>query len=405
MSSHETSPEAVFGLSRLIDPVEPELFLRDHWEKEPLHIERDAPDHYGDLLTLDDVDQLLMMAGPGFETIRVVVDGEETPIEAMAQRGPHGRANTLEAIYDHYRRGSTVVLNSLDDRWAPLQRLTHALGAELGAGFQVNVYLTPAGKAQGFKPHYDTHDVLVAQVHGSKQWRLYGAPYELPLAGRPKFGDEIPGDAVPERELTLKRGDFLYLPRGVVHAATSNDEASVHLTIGVHSLRWANVLQSAMEKLFDEDVRFRQGVPAGLAGDEDIQRAAVERLRQLVGVLQEGLSAERAIEETVTQSVSVNSPSLGGHLLDLERVRDLTPATPVRRRPGVVSHTAVTDTQVTVAFHNKSVALPRQVEREVRWLAGHQGGAFSAADLPGRLDQPGRMLLLQTFLREGLLTF
>lgn len=191
----------------------------------------------------------------------------------------------------------------------------------------------------------------------------------------------------------------------MVHAATSNDEASVHLTIGVHSLRWANVLQSAMEKLFDEDVRFRQGVPAGFARDEDLQRAAVESLRQLVGVLQDGLSAERVIEETVTQAVSVNSPSLGGHLLDLERVRDLTPSTPVRRRPGVVSHTAVTDTQVTVAFHNKSVALPRQVEREVRWLAGHPGGEFSAADLPGRLDQPGRMLLLQTFLREGLLTF
>ncbi|GAA3103635.1 cupin domain-containing protein [Streptomyces goshikiensis] len=405
MSSHEKSPEVVSGLSHLIAPVEPKAFLCDYWEQKPLHIERDAPDHYGDLLTLDDVDQLLMMAGPGFETIRVVVNGEETSIEAMAQRGPHGRANTLEAIYDHYRRGSTIVLNSLDDRWAPLQRLTHALGAELSAGFQVNVYLTPAGKAQGFKPHYDTHDVLVAQVHGSKQWRLYGAPYELPLAGRPKFGDEIGGDAAPEQELTLKRGDFLYLPRGVVHAATSNDEASVHLTIGVHSLRWANVLQSAMEKLFDEDVRFRQGIPAGFAHDEDLQRGAVESLRKLVGVLQDGLSAERVIEETVTQAVSVNSPSLVGHLLDLERVRHLTPSTPVRRRPGVVSHTAVTDTQVTVAFHNKSVALPRQVEREVRWLARHPGGAFSAADMPGRLDQPGRMLLLQTFLREGLLTF
>lgn len=35
MSSHEKSPEAVFGLSRLIDPVEPKAFLCDHWEQKP----------------------------------------------------------------------------------------------------------------------------------------------------------------------------------------------------------------------------------------------------------------------------------------------------------------------------------------------------------------------------------
>ncbi|MFF5435129.1 cupin domain-containing protein [Streptomyces griseofuscus] len=384
--------------------MEPKTFLHDHWEQKPLHIEREDPRYYRDLLTLDDVDRLLMLAGPGFETIRVVVDGEETPIEAVSQRGPQGRTNTLEAIYDHYRRGSTVVLNSLDDRWEPLQKLTRALGAELSSGFQVNVYLTPAGKAQGFKPHYDTHDVLVAQVHGSKQWRLYGAPYELPLAGRPKFGDKVDGDAVPERELTLRCGDFLYLPRGVVHAATSNDEASIHLTIGVHSLRWASVLQTAMEKLFDEDVRFRRGVPAGFARDADLQQIAAAHLQELLTTLSTGLSAERVIEETVAQAVSVNSPALTGHLRDLESARSITPTTELRRRPDVVSHTTVADTQVVVAFHNKTVAMPRQVEREVRWLTGPFDAPFTAADLPGRLDQPGRMLLLQTFLREGLLT-
>ncbi|MFJ3310103.1 cupin domain-containing protein [Streptomyces sp. NPDC086549] len=397
--------DSAFDLARLIDPVTPKAFLHDYWEQKPLHIQRDAPDYYDGLLTLDDVDRLLMMAGPGFETIRVVVDGQETPIDQVAQRGPQGRANTLEAIYDHYRRGSTVVLNSLDDRWEPLQALTHALGAELSAGFQVNVYLTPGGKAQGFKPHYDTHDVLVAQVHGSKRWRLYGAPYELPLAGRPKTGPSFDGESVPEEELTLTRGDFLYLPRGVVHAATSNEEASIHLTIGVHSLRWASVLQTAMEKLFDEDVRFRTGLPAGFARDENLQRSAARALRQLAAILQESLPCERVIEETVTQAVSVNSPSLRGHLGDLERLRAYTESTPVRRRASVLCHVTVTETTVTASFHNKAVTLPRQVEQEVRWLAAGFDGTITTGDLPGRLDQAGRIVLLQTFLREGLLEF
>ncbi|MGW3177344.1 JmjC domain-containing protein [Streptomyces sp. NPDC001153] len=179
MAHERDSLDTVFDMERLIHPVEVKRFIDEYWEQKPLHIERREPDHYADLLTLDDVDRLLTLAGPSFDTIRVVVDGNETSITEISKRGPLGRTNTLEAIYDHYRQGSTVVLNSLDDRWEPLQQLVQALGAEVSAGFQVNVYLTPAGKARGFKPHYDTHDVLIAQVHGSKQWRLYGAPYEL----------------------------------------------------------------------------------------------------------------------------------------------------------------------------------------------------------------------------------
>ncbi|MGW3177347.1 JmjC domain-containing protein [Streptomyces sp. NPDC001153] len=77
----------------------------------------------------------------------------------------------------------------------------------------------------------------------------------MPLADRPKFGKKYEGDETPEQEITMRTGDFLYLPRGVVHAASSNDEASIHLTIGAHQTRWASVLQSAMIELFDEEER------------------------------------------------------------------------------------------------------------------------------------------------------
>jgi ribosomal protein L16 Arg81 hydroxylase len=35
-----------------------------------------------------------------------------------------------------------------------------------------------------FKPHYDTHDVLVLHVVNSKRWTTYGTPIEPPLAGQ-----------------------------------------------------------------------------------------------------------------------------------------------------------------------------------------------------------------------------
>ncbi|MGW1171910.1 cupin domain-containing protein [Streptomyces sp. NPDC002550] len=404
MAHERDSLDTVFDMERLIHPVEVKRFIDEYWEQKPLHIERREPDHYADLLTLDDVDRLLTLAGPSFDTIRVVVDGNETSITEISKRGPLGRTNTLEAIYDHYRQGSTVVLNSLDDRWEPLQQLVQALGAEVSAGFQVNVYLTPAGKARGFKPHYDTHDVLIAQVHGSKQWRLYGAPYELPLADRPKFGKKYEGDETPEQEITMRTGDFLYLPRGVVHAASSNDEASIHLTIGAHQTRWASVLQSAMIELFDEDVRYRRALPAGFARNADLQRTAAETLSELLADLQEKLSPTRIIDSAAAQAMSVNAPNLSGHLRDLENLRELTPETVLRRRPDVLCHVVVAESIVKVHFHNKVIELPAQVAEQVEWLAAEARTSFRPSQIPGRLDLPGRLLLAQTFLREGLLT-
>src|SRR5581483_4037522 len=61
--------------------------------------------------------------------------------------------------------------------------------------------------------HYDTHDVIICQVHGSKRWQLFGAPLELPLAGQPhdKAGPE---PTEPLQEFDLRDGDVprLYDP-------------------------------------------------------------------------------------------------------------------------------------------------------------------------------------------------
>jgi hypothetical protein len=70
-------------LARLVHPVAPETFLRDHWEQQPLLVERDEPDRY-DLLTLDDVDTALALTGAGLDRLRVVIDGRETPVAELA---------------------------------------------------------------------------------------------------------------------------------------------------------------------------------------------------------------------------------------------------------------------------------------------------------------------------------
>jgi ribosomal protein L16 Arg81 hydroxylase len=54
----------------------------------------------------------------------------------------------------------------------------------------------------------------------------------------------VPDGAEPLLDVELEAGDALYLPRGYVHAALTTDVDSVHLTIGVLSTTWYDVLST-----------------------------------------------------------------------------------------------------------------------------------------------------------------
>ncbi|WP_185095596.1 cupin domain-containing protein [Streptomyces sp. CEV 2-1] len=239
--------------------METESFREKYWEKQVLLVQREDPSYFSDLLTLDDVDLLLFSLGVNLDGIRVLTEGKEMPVSELEHlSGQNGRVTVLETLYQLYRTGSTIALNALEPRWEPLSRLSAELSAETSARVQTNVYLTPGGGAQGLSPHYDTHDVCVLQVHGVKRWSLYGTAHELPLRDQP-FDHSKVFEREVEQEIDLKPGDVLYLPRGTVHAATSTDSASVHITVGFRPLLWNAVIQEAVNAVLGDDVRFRTG--------------------------------------------------------------------------------------------------------------------------------------------------
>ncbi|MFC4912961.1 cupin domain-containing protein [Actinomadura gamaensis] len=389
-------------LAHLIAPIDIPTFEREYWEKKSLLIQRNDPDYYSQLLTLQDVDRILSLSSVRSDGLRVVLDGKETPISDLVSGGEIGGTNALERLYEKYRSGSTVVLNSLQQRWEPLQRLTQALGAQVSARFAVNVYVTPAGN-QGFAPHYDIHDVFIAQVHGSKRWRLHGAQEQLPLKDNPFDRSQSVRDD-PDQEFDLNRGDLLYLPRGTVHSAMANDTVSVHLTIGVHPVVWATVLEEAIKEVFAAEVAFRRGLPMGFLASSAMQREVEARFAELTGLLSSRLSASEMRSAAVKRAASISHPTLSGHLLDLEKLGEITVATEVRLRRGVRFSHSRTESGVQLDFHNKTVQLPARVTDEVEFILGTTGEFFAGNDIPGNLDESGRVVLIRVLVREGLLS-
>jgi hypothetical protein len=390
-----------FSLKRLIAPVDPAAFLTGYLGREPLVVRREDAGYYADLLTLADVDHILGSSSLRPDDVRVVKDGKVVTLAPPLQNGMGNTANALEAAYAKYRDGATINLIFLHERWLPLKRLCQELAESLDGNVQTNIYLTPAGKAQALNPHYDIHDVFVLQIHGDKTWWLYDSPSKLPLRSQ-GYSASQDGPGEPIQEFTLTPGDLLYLPRGQMHAATSQDTASCHVTVGYRPVLWASIVRDAVEDIVSEHVGFREGVPPGFTGQEDVRRDAEALARDLIEVVRHGLSSSDLVERAATQARMGRQPALEGHLLDLEKLPGITPDTRLRRRPGLLWDLVRRDGRVVVEFHGKRVGFPRSVEEQVRFVT--RGEAFACDEIPGPLDETGRLVLVRKLVTEGFLT-
>lgn len=379
-----------WGLSDLIEPVSVDQFASEYWERQPLFIERAAPFFYKSLLTLDEMDGILAASSLHESEVQVVNSGRRATV----------KDEDLESLYAQYRQGATITLKFIHRRWAPLAQLCRSLNTDITAVAQVNAYLTPAG-AQGFATHYDTHDVFIAQIHGSKHWRLYDSPKRLPETE--DFWVAPPeGPGQPIRELDLRPGDLLYLPRGTLHDATSNEAASLHLTIGVHPVTWAEVLRNALDGVISSDSRYREALPIGFGDSEQLASQSRDQLTDLIAEMANSARLGPLIDEAARRIRAVSLPSLRGHLLDIEAIESISQDTPVHGRPGVVWSIREDGATVSLEFHGKGVRMPARVAAELRFAA--RTPTFTARDLPGDLDDPGRVVLVSTLVQEGFLT-
>lgn len=388
----------VSDFSSMVHPTEPKVFWAEFWEKKPLLIKRDSPLYYESLLSLRDVDKFLAASSIRRPDIRILKEGREIPLPTSSETTL--RSLAAEGVYQHFREGATLSLVFLHERWMPLKRLCQSLADEFSAAFQVNVYLTPP-HSQGLDTHYDTHDVFVLQAAGSKHWRLYNSPIELPLATQ-RWGESSGPAGDPVEEFDLEPGDALYIPRGFVHDAATKESISLHLTIGAHPILWRTVLLDAFEALCERKPLLRKALPVGFAQDDRGRTRTLEAFEKVMHATFDGLDASAAIENAVAVARSATGSSLEGHLIDLGQVDSLSSDTRVMKRPDVYWRLSRRDANVTLSYHGKVVETPAHTLSALEFVTSSD--SFTAADLPGPLDVESKKILVRRLVREGFLT-
>ena len=291
----------------------------------------------------------------------------------------------VDRVLAEFEDGATIVLQALHHNWPPVAALCRRLEAALGEPVQANAYFTPRS-AQGLAVHHDTHDVFVLQTAGKKHWRVYEPVVELPLQdqkySKAKHGE--PGE--PVEDGVLEAGDTMYLPRGWLHDALTTDSESLHLTIGVKVYTWLDAAKAALDEC-GTDAGFRRSVPADGEMRDD-----------LLAVLAERLAPAEVAARKRRRFIRSRRPVREGQLSQLRALDELTLDTPLERRA-----TAIAELDFpALSFDGKTITFPAHVGDEVAFLTSADG-EFSPGDLPGDLDEEGRLVLVRRLVREGFL--
>jgi bifunctional lysine-specific demethylase and histidyl-hydroxylase NO66 len=360
-----------------------QAFLDKAWASR-VHLHHTEPDALVGLLTLGDVDQLLTSAALRTPAVRVVKDATVLPASRFT-RSATLAGSPLTGLVDArkvlalFKDGATVVLQGVHRYWPPLTQLVRSLELALGHPCQANAYLTPPG-SQGFARHHDSHDVFVFQTHGRKLWEV------------------VEGEQ--EREVVLEPGLSMYLPTGTPHSARSEEETSLHVTVGINQVSVRTELQRITEQVLS-DPRFEERLPGGRLDDPGALAHVLEgALSDYVDRLR-SVDTRRVADDRGSRFLTERTPTLAGGLRDLVELDRLDDDTVLERRPTAACVLREEPDRLVVLLGDRSLRMPLRLLPVMAHVRDHR--CFRVGDLDRWLDPGSRLVVARRLVREGLL--
>lgn len=390
-------------------------FAREYWAERPLLTKaRPASEthpgfgDFADLFSAAAVDELVSVRGLRTPFLRMAKDGSVLATSTFTRGGGAGATITDQAADDkvlgQLAAGATLVLQALHRTWPPLVRFGSELAVELGHPVQINAYVTPP-QNQGFAPHYDTHDVFVLQIAGTKRWRIHEPVLPDPLPHQTWDGrrDQVRARAAqdPVIDTLLEPGDALYLPRGFLHSAVAQGELSIHLTIGVHPLTGYDLARELIAAA-EGDRELRRSLPLGV-DVTDVEamaghlRTAAARLTARLDQADAGHGAAAA--RIGRQQLAQARPAPLAPLAQLAAVTALGPDTALVLRPGLRPRLRQSAGGAVLDLIDTTVTWPDQVRAGL--LVVLSGKEFTPRQLPN-LDGDEQLVIARRLLREGI---
>lgn len=273
------TPPAIDEPTPLLGGLSPQAFMRRHWQKKPLLIRQAVP---GVRPPIDRAGLFALAAQEDVES-RLIVQARK-PADSAAEGAPvasdwslrHGPFNR-RALPALQQPGWTLLVQGLDLHVPAatelLQRFRFVPDARLD-----DLMISWASDQGGVGPHYDSYDVFLLQVAGTRRWRI-GRLRDDRL--QPDVPLKILSHFEPEEEWLLEPGDMLYLPPMWAHDGVAEGECMT-CSIG---FRVPEATELAREVL----IRFAEELD--LDGPRRLYKDPKQEATATPGLIPEGLEA------------------------------------------------------------------------------------------------------------------
>ncbi len=173
---------------------------------------------FDDLVDLPRINRVLEAAQLPNDNIRLIHDNAYLPCKSA------------DDVVSALRGGATLIVNKIHQFIPSVRSVVDEVAKYWHSSAVANMYLSQAGVG-GFGSHYDTHDVIVLQVAGQKEWDIFEPTVKHPLFEM-KDHDRVGPGGEPYLKATLQPGDVLYVPRGHWHRAQAREQLSMASAMG-----------------------------------------------------------------------------------------------------------------------------------------------------------------------------
>lgn len=306
-------PQATSDFDKLSDLVgDPHNFLAHSWGSKT---HRHHNSQLLGLVTMSMIDRVLTsgaLPAPHFGIVASGLLGDWSRSVASPQPG-FADASIVDApgALAAFDAGATIILYDARMWGQGADALAAGIEGEIGHRVGINAYLTP-GKTEGLPVHYDPHDVVIVQLHGTKRWEIYESEIEVPTASYLPQRNASTGS--PD-VVSLNPGDTLYIPRGCPHRTSTPSGPSAHLTFAIVPTTFADLLRALLASL-ESHPAGREALPVGFHRNNEVLLDSI--LQSLNLMRSEVLDDPTALAEVVRAVRAAHEPrkfAFGGEML------------------------------------------------------------------------------------------
>lgn len=387
-------------LERLIGISHQDFFSIYHKKKHLLVLKASAQD-FNDALELSDIETFLATVPLKHGQVRLINSNRRPWADQfLTLDGDNVASNIIDIrkLLGLLGQGTTAILEDLGNYIPKLGSFCTRLANEIGVRLQANIYISPPN-SQGFNVHVDEHDVFVLQLFGKKNWQLYEGLVEYPtksfIQTLKEFSEE---DHKKIADIEMTPGDLLYIPHGMYHDASTTNEASIHITLGVLPRRRSEILKMLSDSAKDSAF-FRRPLPENL-DDESVKEAFFKDFKAACHQLIEEADLETFIRKVSNQSVSNQTLDLKGSLTNALTLDQLTVDSRLKRKPEARYWLEDTQWHTVVNFYKEKVQIPKPVEHILDVILGEK--TFSPAEISESLSDKVKLDMVKKFVTGGL---